>query len=50
MELGIADLEPFLSGLDAALDDGEVSGVMINGPAAVSSSVAAGWRCSTRGS
>ena len=35
MELGIADLKPFLPGLDAVLDDAEVSEVMINGPAAV---------------
>ena len=35
MELGIADLKPFLPGLDATLDDTEVSEVMINGPAAV---------------
>ena len=35
MELGIADLKPFLPGLDAVLDDEEVSEVMVNGPGAV---------------
>ena len=35
MELGIADLKPFLPGLDAVLEDADVSEVMINGPAAV---------------
>ena len=33
MELGIADLKPFLPGLEDLLDDQEVSEVMINGPA-----------------
>ena len=32
MELGIADLKPFLPGLEEVLDDEEVSEVMINGP------------------
>ena len=32
MELTIADLKPFLPGLEAALDDEAVSEVMINGP------------------
>ena len=35
MELGIADLKPFLPGLEDVLDDEEVSEVMINGPGAV---------------
>ncbi len=35
MELTIADLKPFLPGLEAALDDDAVSEVMINGPGAV---------------
>ena len=35
MELGIADLKPFLPGLEAVLDDEEVSEVMVNGPGAV---------------
>ncbi|MCY4662072.1 MAG: ATPase, T2SS/T4P/T4SS family, partial [Acidobacteria bacterium] len=35
MELTIADLKPFLPGLEDALDDEAVSEVMINGPAAV---------------
>ena len=35
MELTIADLKPFLPGLEAALDDESVSEVMINGPASV---------------
>ena len=35
MELTIADLKPFLPGLEAALDDEAVSEVMVNGPAAV---------------
>jgi|GEM_PF-656730 len=35
MELGIGDLKPFLPGLDAVLDDEEVSEVMVNGPGAV---------------
>ena len=32
MELGIADLKPFLPGLEDVLDDEEVSELMINGP------------------
>lgn len=35
MELGIADLKPFLPGLEDVLDDEEVSEVMINGPCQV---------------
>ena len=35
MELTIADLKPFLPGLEAALDDEAVSEVMVNGPGAV---------------
>ena len=35
MELGIADLKPFLPGLEDVLDDEEVSEVMINGPGTV---------------
>ena len=35
MELGIADLKPFLPGLEDVLDDEEVSEVMINGPGQV---------------
>ena len=35
MELTIADLKPFLPGLEAAPDDEAVSEVMINGPGAV---------------
>ena len=35
MELTIADLKPFLPGLEAALDDETVSEVMINSPATV---------------
>ncbi len=35
MELGITDLKPFLPGLEAVLDDEEVSEVMVNGPDAV---------------
>lgn len=34
MELTIADLKPFLPGLEAAFDDEAVSEVMINEPAA----------------
>ena len=35
MELTIADLKPFLPGLEAVLDDEAVSEVMVNGPATV---------------
>lgn len=35
MELGIADLKPFLPGLEDVLDDEEVSELMINGPGQV---------------
>ena len=35
MELTIANLKPFLPGLEAVLDDEAVSEVIINGPAAV---------------
>ena len=35
MELGIADLKPFLPGLEDALDDDAISELMINGPGAV---------------
>ena len=35
MELTIADLKPFLPGLEEALDDEAVSEVMVNGPGAV---------------
>ena len=35
MELTIADLKPFLPGLEKALDDEAVSEVMVNGPATV---------------
>ena len=35
MELAIADLKPFLPGLEDALDDEAVSEVMVNGPGAV---------------
>ena len=35
MELTIADLKPFLPGLEAALDDDEVSEVMVNEPGTV---------------
>ncbi|MYG25939.1 MAG: hypothetical protein F4213_07930 [Boseongicola sp. SB0677_bin_26] len=35
MELGIADLKPFLPGLEDVLDDEEVSELMINGPGEV---------------
>ena len=35
MELGLDDLKPFLPGLEAVLDDDEVSEVMINGPGQV---------------
>ncbi|MCY4078371.1 MAG: ATPase, T2SS/T4P/T4SS family, partial [Acidobacteria bacterium] len=35
MELGIADLKPFLPGLEGALDDDAISELMINGPGAV---------------
>ena len=35
MELAIADLKPFLPGLEAALDDEAVSEVMVNGPGTV---------------
>ena len=35
MELGIADLKPFLPGLEDVLDDEEVSELMINGPGTV---------------
>ena len=34
MELTIADLKPFLPGLEAALDDDEVSELMIEAPGA----------------
>ena len=42
MELGIADLKPFLPGLEAVLDDEDVSEVMVNGRARSSWSVAGG--------
>jgi pilus assembly protein CpaF len=35
MELSLADLKPFLPGLEAVLEDDEVSEVMINGPGQV---------------